>query len=77
MPQVAYIPSISGTLSDTGVYRHTTEPIFIKDRMESLDLETRTTYKHAHTHIYMLASEWIVNKMEQLQKVICFKHLYT
>ena len=25
--KVAYIPSISGTLGDTGVYRHTTEPI--------------------------------------------------
>ena len=32
MPPVAYIPSISNTLGDTGVYRHTTEPVFIQDR---------------------------------------------
>ena len=32
MPQVAYIPSISGTLGDNGVERHTAEPIFIRDR---------------------------------------------
>ena len=32
MPPVAYIPIISGTLGDTGVYRHTTEPIFILDQ---------------------------------------------
>ena len=29
MPTVAYTPSISGTLGDTGVYRHKTEPILI------------------------------------------------
>ena len=28
---VAYIPYISGTLGDTGVHRHKTEPIFIPD----------------------------------------------
>ena len=26
MPPVAYIPSISSTLGNTGVYRHTTKP---------------------------------------------------
>ena len=33
-PQVAYndTPSISGTLGDTGVYKHKTEPISIQDR---------------------------------------------
>jgi len=29
---MAYIPSISGTLSNTGMHRHKTEPIFIHDR---------------------------------------------
>ena len=32
MPPVACVPSISDTLGDTGVYRHTTEPIFIRDQ---------------------------------------------
>ena len=27
-----FTQSISGTLGDTGVYRHTTEPVFIQDR---------------------------------------------
>ena len=31
-PSGIYTPSISGTLGDTGVYRHTTEPIVIRDR---------------------------------------------
>ena len=31
-PTVAYIPYISGTLGDTGLYRHKTEPIFIQGR---------------------------------------------
>ena len=35
-----YIPYISGTLGDTGVHRHKTEPIFIPDRTWSLNLET-------------------------------------
>ena len=30
-PSGIYIPSISGSLDDTGVYRHTTEPVFIRD----------------------------------------------
>ena len=37
MPPVEYIPSISSTLGDAGVYRHTTEPIFIRDRTLSSD----------------------------------------
>ena len=57
MSPVAYIPSVSGTLGDTGVYRHTTEPIFIRDRILCLDLETGLTYKHTRTHIYTLTSE--------------------
>ena len=56
---IIIIPSISGTLGDTGVHRHKTEPILIPDRTYSLDLETGSTYKHTNTHIYMLASEWI------------------
>ena len=28
-----HIPSISGTLGESGVYRHTTESIFIRDRI--------------------------------------------
>ena len=26
---VTYIPSVSGTLGDTGLYRHTTEPVLV------------------------------------------------
>ena len=48
---------ISGTLSDTGVHRHKTKPIFIQDWTQSFDLETGSTYKHTDTHIYMLASK--------------------
>ena len=33
-----YIPSISGTLSDTGVHRHKTEPIFVQDQTQSFVL---------------------------------------
>ena len=46
--------------------QHTTEPLFFFlflffwGRLESLDLETGSTYKRTHTHIHMLASEWIV-----------------
>ena len=41
------------------------EPIFIQDRILSLDLETGSTNKHTNTHIYMLASEWIVANLKQ------------
>ena len=37
-----------------------TEPIFIEDWTESLELETGSTYKRTHTRIYMLTSEGIV-----------------
>ena len=48
--KVAYISSISVALGDTGVYRHTTEPMCIQDRTQSLDLETGSTYNtHIHT----------------------------
>ena len=33
---------------------------FLFKTTHSLHLETGSTYKHTHTHIYMLASEWIV-----------------
>ena len=33
-----YIPSISGTPSDTGVHRHKTEPIFFQDQTQSFVL---------------------------------------
>ena len=34
MPSIGlYISSISGTLGNAGVYRHTTEPIFIQDQV--------------------------------------------
>ena len=32
MPPVAYVPFISGTLSNMGLYRHTTQQIFIQDQ---------------------------------------------
>jgi len=48
---------ISGTINDTGVHRHKTEPVFIQDRAYSFDLKTGSTYKHTNTHTYMLASE--------------------
>ena len=65
---MAYIPSISSTLGDTGVHRHgdtgvhrhTIEPIFIQDRTYSFDFETGSRYKHTHTDLYMLDSEGIV-----------------
>ena len=44
-------------LSDTGVYRLTTEPMFIQDRTQSFDLETGSKYKQRRTHICMLASK--------------------
>ena len=56
-PSGTYIPSISNTLGYTGVHRHTTEPVFIQGRTTSLDLETGSTSKHTHTHIYTLTSE--------------------
>ena len=49
-----YIPYILGTLGDTGVHRHKTEPVFIRDR--TIDLETASTCKHTNTHSYMLYS---------------------
>jgi len=59
------VPYISGTLGDTGVQRHKTEPIFIQHRTKSFDLETRSTNKHTNIQIYMLASEWIVTNLKQ------------
>ena len=46
---VACIPYISGTLCDAGVRRHMTEPIFILDRTQSLNLEISSTCKHTNT----------------------------
>ena len=40
MPPVANISSISGTLCNTGVYRHTTEPIFIWDQTLAQQINT-------------------------------------
>ena len=37
-----------------------TELIFIQDHRQSFHLKTGSSYKHANTHIYMIASEWIV-----------------
>ena len=55
---VAYLPSISGTLGDTGVYRHTAEQDFNRNRTQSLELETGSAYPHTHTHISTLTWEW-------------------
>ena len=45
-----YIPSISGTLGNTGVYRHTTEPIFIQDQVgfsaEFLDFVVLSVWRY-------------------------------
>ena len=62
-PSGIYIHYISGTLGDTSVHR--TESIFIADWTYSLDLKTGSTYKHTNTHIYRLASEWIVADLKQ------------
>ena len=48
-PQKAHVPSISSTLGDTGVYRCTTEPIFIQDPTQPFDLKTGLIYKHTRT----------------------------
>ena len=60
-PKWHNIPSISGTLGDTGVYRHTTEPIFIRDRTLSLELET--------------CSIWVIC-VKKGQSTLALKHFY-
>ena len=64
---MAYIPSSSGTLFDTGVYRHKTEFFKIQDQTWSLDLETGSTYKQIDTYICMLA---LINYMLNIQMTI-------
>ena len=46
--------------SVTGVHRHETKPIFNQERTQSFDLKTSSTCQDTNTHIYVLASEWIV-----------------
>ena len=52
------IPYISGTFSNTGVHRHKTEPVFIPNWTQSLDLETGYYYSALlmvycwHTYFY-------------------------
>ena len=58
-PSVAYKPSNSGTLGDTGVYRCTTKPISTQDQTHTsffFYLETGSIYQYTPTPIYMLAS---------------------
>ena len=64
---MAYIPSSSGTLFDTGVYRHKTEQIFIQDQTWFFDLETGSTYKQIDTYVCMLA---MINYMLNVQITI-------
>ena len=52
-PQVASTPSISGILSNTGVYRHTTDPILFETGHSPgiLKLAQQITYTYTHLHV--------------------------
>ena len=51
------MPSISGTLGDTGVHMQAqTEPIFIQDPTQPFDLETSSTHKHTKLYTHLLVS---------------------
>ena len=50
-PPVAYIPSISGTLSDTGMYKRKRDPVFVQNRIHSpLISKLAHTQKQTNTH---------------------------
>ena len=59
MPPVAYIPSISGTLGDTGVCSVRMNQFLLKVGLGPL-ISKLAQHRNTHKHVYMLASERIV-----------------